>query len=199
MAENTRPVDALLQLVRAQLLDVNTCLPGVIVSYEGGRARVKPSVNKLFEDGSVVEYPIIPNARVLWPTFGGAGVKGPVRPGDPCLLVFAQQATDNSDDRRQFDLQDCFAVMCSVTGPLADDSNNDDLILFNGAASIKLKASGEIEVNGNVTNNGTITATENITAPVVIGTTNVTFGGKSGLTHTHSGVQPGAGNTGPPT
>lgn len=37
-----------------------------------------------------------------------------------------------------------------------------------------------------------------VTAPLITGTTNVTFGGKSGIGHTHSGVQTGGGNTGVP-
>ena len=56
-----------------------------------------------------------------------------------------------------------------------------------------------LTINGNTQANGTVTATGTITAPTVVGTTNVTFGGKSGVAHTHSGVQTGSGNSGPPT
>lgn len=52
--------------------------------------------------------------------------------------------------------------------------------------------------NGDSQFNGNIHATGTITAPNVVGTTNVTFGGKSGIAHTHSGVQTGSGNTGAP-
>lgn len=37
-----------------------------------------------------------------------------------------------------------------------------------------------------------------ITAPLVDGTTDVRFGGKSGISHVHDGVQTGTGNTGDP-
>lgn len=61
-----------------------------------------------------------------------------------------------------------------------------------------------ITVNGNTTINGTlhvtgaVTGDMTITAPNVNGTTNVTFGGKSGVGHTHSGVSTGTSNTGAP-
>ncbi len=52
-------------------------------------------------------------------------------------------------------------------------------------------------VNGDSQFNGKIDATSTITAPNVVGTTNVTFGGKSGVAHTHSGGTI-SGNTGAP-
>jgi phage baseplate assembly protein V len=55
-----------------------------------------------------------------------------------------------------------------------------------------------VTISGNLQVAGTITAGGNITAPVVVGTTNVTFGGKSGIGHTHSGVATGSSNTGVP-
>lgn len=58
--------------------------------------------------------------------------------------------------------------------------------------------SGNLQVSGNISAGGTINAGGTITAPNVVGTTNGTFGGKSMVSHTHSGVQPGAGNTGAP-
>lgn len=151
MAETSNnTVDALLELVRSQLLDVNTCVPGVIVSYENGKARVAPTVSKRFADGDVLDYPIIPNVRVCWPSFSGgqAGIKGPVKAGDRCLIVFAQQAVDNSDDQRMFDLQDAYAVMCDLGEAGAGDSgNNDDLTMFFGAAYIRITKAGAIEIN----------------------------------------------------
>lgn len=169
MAETSNnPVEALMGLIRAQLLDVNTCLPGVIVSYEGGVARVAPTGKKRFADGDALDYPIIPNVRVCWPSFGGgtAGVKGPVKPGDRCLLVFSQQAIDGTDDRRMFDLQDAYAVMCDLGNAGGGDSgNNADMTMFFGPAYIRLTAAGALQINApggttittpNTTNTGTL-------------------------------------------
>jgi len=63
-----------------------------------------------------------------------------------------------------------------------------------------------IVLNGPVTINGTLHVTDattcdaSVTAPLVVGTSNVTFGGKSGVAHEHSfGTKPGSGTTGAPT
>lgn len=151
MAETSNnPIDALLGLIRSQLMDVNTSIPGVIVDYAGGLASVQPTGKKRYADGDALDFPVIPNARVVWPAFAGgtAGVKGPVKPGDKCLLVIAQQAIDGSDDRRIFDLQDAYAVMCDLgnAGP-GDSGNNTDMTMFFGDAYIRLTAAGALEIN----------------------------------------------------
>lgn len=229
MAETSNnPVEALLGLVKSQLLDVNTALPGIIVSYENGLARVVPTGKKRFADGDVLDYPIIPNVRVCWPSFAGgtAGVKGPVKPGDKCLLVFSQQAIDGSDDRRMFDLQDAYAVMCDLgnAGP-GDSGNNEDMTMFFGPAYIRLTAGGALNINapGGTTintpsthNTGTLTTDGKLTyqdgmsgsgganGTAISGNLNHTAGTITSLgkkidgTHTHSGVQPGGGNTAVP-
>lgn len=55
---------------------------------------------------------------------------------------------------------------------------------------------GVSNLDGAVIAGATINASGDVTAPVVHGTTNITFGGKDGLNHHHSGVQTGSGNTG---
>lgn len=228
MAETSNnPVEALMGLIRAQLLDVNTCLPGVIVSYEGGVARVAPTGKKRFADGDVLDYPIIPNVRVCWPSFAGgaAGVKGPVKPGDRCLLVFSQQAVDGTDDRRMFDLQDAYAVMSDLGNAGAGDSgNNADMTMFFGPAFIRLTEGGALEINApggtkittpSTLNTGTLTteglftyqagmtgsgggAGTSISGNMTHEGGNLSSNGVALHTHTHSGVQPGPGNTGSP-
>jgi len=229
MAETSNnPIDALMGLVRAQLLDVNTALPAVVVSYENGLARVAPTPKKRFADGDVLDYPIIPNVRVCWPSFAGgaAGIKGPVKPGDRCLLVFSQQAVDGTDDRRMFDLQDAYAVMCDLGNAGAGDSgNNADMTMFFGAAYIRLTEGGALNIHApggtNIdtpatTNTGTLTTQGKLTyqdglagsgganGTAISGNLVHTAGSITSLgkkidgTHTHSGVQPGAGNTGAP-
>lgn len=229
MAETSNnPVEALLGLVKSQLLDVNTALPGVIVSYENGLARVVPSAKKRFADGDILDYPIIPNVRVCWPSFAGgtAGVKGPVKAGDKCLLVFSQQAVDGSDDRRMFDLQDAYAVMCDLgnAGP-GDSGNNEDMTMFFGPAYIRITAAGALDINapggttintpsthntGTLTTDGLLTYQDGMTGlggsngTTMQGDFNHTAGTITSLgkkidgTHTHGGVQTGGGNTAVP-
>lgn len=204
MAEQSDPVDALNELIRARLLEVNTALPATIVAYSSGRASVLPTAAKRFADGDALEFPIIRNVRVCWPSFAGgsAGVKGPIRNGDRCLLVFAQQAVDGSDDRRQFDLQDAYAVMVDL-GNDAPGDDNSAMALFFGAASIRISESGAIslsapggftvdapttEVNGKLTQTGEFRQA---------GGANI--GGIPFESHKHTGVQGGPSTSGGPT
>lgn len=229
MAEqSSNALDALQSLINSRLIDVNTALPAVIVSYNNGLARVAPVPKKRFADGDVLDYPIIPNVRVCWPSFSGgsAGIKGPVKPGDNCLLIFSQQAVDGSDDRRMFDLQDAYAIMCDVgrAGP-GDSANNDDMTMFFGAAYIRLTPGGALNIYapGGTTidtpdtlNTGTLTTQNTLTylngmagyggsiGTTMQGNFNHTAGTITSLgkridgTHTHGGVQPGGGNTAVP-
>jgi hypothetical protein len=64
-----------------------------------------------------------------------------------------------------------------------------------GTSSIN--STGAMEFTApSITFNGPVIGSSTITAPNLIGTTNVTFGGKSGITHQHS--DPQGGNTGAP-
>lgn len=190
MAENSNSMeDAILSLVQGQLSDVNTAMPGVIVSYADGYAKVMPIGKKRFADGDELDFPAIPNVPVCWPSFAGgtAGLKGPINAGDKCLIVFAQQATDGSDDLRQFDMTDAYAVMCD---PANTGGGNDALTLFFGGASVSINASGAvtIEAPGGLTINGKV---------VQSGGT-MTSEGVVVSTHVHKGVTAGGGMSGPP-
>jgi len=221
-------LDALIGLVRAQLLDVNTAIPGTIVSYADGLAKVLPTAKKRYADGDALDFPIIPNARVCWPSFAGgtAGVKGPVRAGDRCLLVFSQQATDGSDDRRMFDLQDVYAVMCDLGQSAAPGDDNESMSLFFGSAFLKFSPTGALTINapGGTTFNTpeTLTTGKLKTQGLFTYQAGLSGTGGSGVaatisgdivhvagsitslgrpidgSHTHSGVTPGGSNTGVP-
>jgi len=163
MAENSNDtLDALLDLIRSRLLDVNTSINGKIVSYKNGLASVKPVPKKRFADGDVLDYPTIHNVRVCWPSFAGgtAGIKGPVQAGDHCLLIFAQQAIDGSDDRRMFDLQDAYAVMANLGDVGGDAGANNAMTMYFGTAYIRLTSAGKLEINAP---GGTLIDTTNMT------------------------------------
>jgi phage baseplate assembly protein gpV len=227
MAETSNNlVESVQSMIHAMLGDVNTCLPGKIVSYENGVARVAPTVKKRYADGDVLDYPIIPNVRVCWPSFAGgtAGVKGPVKAGDKCLIVFSQQAVDGSDDRRAFDLSDAYCIMCDLGGTAGESSNNSDMVVYYGGASVKLSAAGKVTITAPAglhfetpatTNKGTLTtdglltykagmsgtgggASTTISGNMTHSGGSITSNGVTLHTHTHSGVQTGGGNTGAP-
>lgn len=219
MAESSaRPVDALLDLIRGQLLDVNTSIPAQIVSYADGLAQVQPTGKKRFADGDALDYPVISGVRVCWPAFAGgkAGIKGPVRAGDKCLLVFSQQAVDGTEDRRMFDLQDAFAVMCDLGAAVeADSPNNADMTMYFGEAFIRLTEDGKLMINapggttittpntlntGTFTTDGHITYNDGLTGKGESAHSDGSFksNGVPLHTHKHTGVQAGPSQSGPP-
>jgi phage baseplate assembly protein V len=78
-------------------------------------------------------------------------------------------------------------------------SNPGATITVTPAGIVTVAADGEIRLNGSKTVvNSDLDVAGTITAPNVVGTTDVTGGGKVLSTHIHSGVQTGGGNTGAP-
>lgn len=139
--------EALREFIRSELIDVNTSIEGVIVSYASGKASVRPIGKKRYQDGDALDFPVVTDVPVRWPTFAGgnAGVKGPVQAGDKCILVFSQQAIDGTDDTRRFDLSDCYAVMVDGSTQ-SQGGNNDDMVMYFGSAYIRLTAAGKLEI-----------------------------------------------------
>lgn len=214
--------------IRSEIMEINTSIQGEIVSYAGGFATVKPLGRKRFADGDELEFPNVERVPVRWPVFAGglAGVRGPVRAGDKCLLVFSQQADDGSDDMRRFDLTDAYAVIVD-NSQQSQGGNDNDMVMYFGAAYIKLTEGGALEINApggtkhisptnEFTGNNTVAGTETVQGKItgaggmgITGGTGVSISGNidstGGITnngknigsgHTHSGVQTGGGNTG---
>jgi hypothetical protein len=149
MAEPDIGADALAAMIHGLMGELNTCLEGTIVSYANGVAVVQPRGERSYSDGESVAYPQIHSARVSWPTFanGRAVVKGPIRQGDPCLLIFAQQAVDGSDDLRRHDLTDCEVLMVN-RGTVTDvATDNDSLYMAFGESFIRITEAGDVLVN----------------------------------------------------
>lgn len=226
MAESTDDyIASLRSLIKSEMIDVNTSINGVVVSYASGLATIRPTANKSYQDGDSLPFPLIYNVPVRWPSFNGGqcGFKGPIKPGDNVLVVFAQQATDGTDDQRRFDLNDayCLPAHNSMAG---QGANNDDTIMYFGSAYIKFTAGGAMEINapggcktiaptnlftGKVTVQGLVTFLAGMIGSTISGAAfvlngavqfigTITSNGKDiASTHTHSGVQTGGGTTGP--
>lgn len=227
MAEtNDDFISSMRGMINAELVDLNTSMDGVVVSYEGGFATVRPVGKKRFQDGDELDFPPIYKVPVRWPSFNGGkcGFKGPINPGDSVQIVFGQQAKDGTDDQRRFDLSDayCFPAHNSTD---AQGSNNNDTILYFGDAYIKLTESGQMEINapggckiiaptneftGKVTVKGLFsylagmvgTSGSGAASATISGIVNfigsLTSNGKNiSDSHTHSGVDAGPDTSGP--
>lgn len=216
MAETNDMVSGIRSLIQSELMDVNTSINAVVVSYANGVATVRPTANKLFADGDSLPFPDIVNVPMRWPSFNGGvcGMKGPVRAGDKVLVVFSQQATDGSDDVRRFDLSDAYAM------PVANDiqgqaGDNDSMVMWFGDAYIRLTADGKLEVNApggtvvtaptnDFSGSTTIAGTAAIAGLTKLdggfnSTGTATNNGKDiGSNHLHSLVRTGTDPSGPP-
>lgn len=225
MAEqNDDFISSIRNLINSELIDVNTSINGVVVSYSNGLATVRPTANKRFQDGESLPFPSIFNVPVRWPSFNGGqcGFKGPIRPGDQVHIFFVQQAKDGTDDLRRFDLTDAYCIPAhnSLAG---QGANNDDTIMYFGSAYIKFTENGAMEINapggcktiaptnlftGKVTVEGLMTFIAGMVGSASSGAAfvlnglaqfigTITSNGKTiDSTHQHSGVQSGGSNTG---
>ncbi|WP_347253234.1 Gp138 family membrane-puncturing spike protein [Leminorella grimontii] len=149
MAENNNLMQAFQSLIQSETSQINTAVDGVIESYSAGIASVKPIPQQKFIDGTALDYPVIPNVPVMWPRFAGdkAGVKGPVRPGDKCLLVFCQQAVDGSDDERRFSLNDAYCIVGGFGAATERGAENDQMQLYFNDAYVALTEDGKLLIN----------------------------------------------------
>jgi hypothetical protein len=163
-------VSDLRQLFAAELAEVHTCLPGVIVSYDGMSATVRPALAKQLANGQTLPAPSIVRVPVCWPcgTGGAALITVPLAAGDPVLLHFSERAIEDwlsgadgaPGDPRQFDLSDAFATPVVRPGTVTADLVNVSM-QFNGA-SIKISPGGTIQIfadavaiqSGSLTHNG---------------------------------------------
>lgn len=132
-------------LIQSEMIDLNTSISAEIVSYSGGFASVRPLAKKRFQDGDSLPFPVIHDVPVRWPVFAGglAGVRGPIKAGDKCHLVFAQQASDGTDDLRRHDLSDAYALIMD-NSQSSQGGNDDDMVLYFGEAHIRLTKTGRI-------------------------------------------------------
>jgi hypothetical protein len=173
------------------MAEMNTAMPGRIISYDAARNRavVQPSIPKMLEDGTELPAPTIAEVPILWPTGGGGAFTFPLRSGDEVWLEFSQRSLDGwlggsdamPDDPRQFDLTDCVAR----PGGGRDISGVDTsaTVLRMGGAAVRLEEGGTVRILGNLVVEGGV----------------ITHNGVNiGSTHSHINVEAGGGISGPP-
>lgn len=158
MSQDDNLTALLNQAIRNRLAEVQTSMPGEIVSYNYKKqmAVVQPSINRVYADKRVEKYPVINNVPVIFPRSGGASMTFPVKRGDSVLLIFTARSIDtwankggivNQDDNRMHSINDAIAIpglTSFAAGSMA--KNNEDVLLTYSGASIAIKPSGAVEV-----------------------------------------------------
>ncbi len=161
-------------LVKEQVNNIHTALPGEIVSVDVTTCRVtvKPKAQMRFSNGKVLDYPIISGVPVVIPQSpsSDAAIVFPVKKGDPCLLVFSEQALDYwfengmTNSQIKHGLSGAIAILGLMKTPSSDFKDavlNDKVIVRHGNASIALSNAtitirGDVTVEGNLLINGEV-------------------------------------------
>ena len=209
--------------LRAMQARLWTAIPGIVTQYPGAAGamtvNVQPTViNRVRNpDGSFAEVPmpVLLDCPVLWQGGGGVTATFPIAAGDECLVVFSSRCIDGwwhqggvqtAPEVRMHSLSDGFALIGvrSLPNTFTPPASAAALISNDGQTYITLNPTSKavaVHAPGGINLNGvTIDSNGNLTSPATItGTTDVVGGGKHLKTHTHSGVTPGAGTSGPPS
>lgn len=133
-------------------------MPGIIEEYDykTRQCSVKIDMQELYEDGSMLDYPVITNVPVMIACSGGASMTMPVKRGDTCLILFTDRdisswllgASGRSPKTmRMHDINDAVVLMGLMPfNYLSAAQNNDDLLITYEDSEITLKPEGSIEV-----------------------------------------------------
>jgi hypothetical protein len=195
MAQSNNEVKAVIKgWMDKRVSDIHTALPGKIISYDTSTnlAQVQPVGKFKTEDGRELDYPIIHNVPVCFPTSmgGQAGITLPIQPDDMCLLVFQESQSDDfisqsnkSQDFRRHSLNDAVAIPGVYPFTVGGEVSHPDSVCIKcGSAEIWLNDGGF---------SGSVGGTE-----FSFSGGDLVVNGISHFHHTHPGCQ--GGSTGEP-
>jgi hypothetical protein len=200
-------IEAIEQAMERKLSEINTNMPGTIVSYDApkNRAVVKVTLPKALDDDEALPGPQIVEVPVVWSASGGgsSSFTMPLQPGDGVMLAVQQRSLENwlggnndaPDDPRQFDLSDCVAIPgCSHNGTVA---HSEDVVLKFNKTEVRLKPDGTI-VLGNDKGGITIDGSGNMTLKAQSIHVDTAAKAFTLETHKHDKVQTGGALSGEP-
>lgn len=189
--------------LRQTVNNVRVAMPGIIQSFDATEQTVTVQCairEKINMDGNLSwqEIPLLLDVPIIFPRAGNYILTMPIQTGDECLVVFGDSCMDawwqsggvqNQIDCRRHDLSDGYAIVGLYSQPRRItnySTNTAQLRNLSGSAYVELSGNDVNIVGGNVT----ISATS-----VTIGGS-TTIDGRVFMSHKHSGVQTGGGNTG---
>lgn len=194
-----------------------TAMPGIVqaVDFTKMVLKVQPSIKGMIqnEDGSLqsVNYPLLINVPIVFPSAGGFTITFPVKVNDEVLVVFASRCIDSwwqsggigePMEARMHDLSDGFAIPgpkslpnaisgISSTGVQIRNDAGTSYVEIAADGKIKLVAPPGVEMTGNLKVTGNVVASGEVTGHSE--TVPVTL-----TTHVHPGVTSGGASTGGP-
>lgn len=146
--------------------DIRVAIPGIVQSFDPKEqtVTVQPAIRERVQDGdgrqSHMNLPLLLDVPVVFPRAGGFALTMPIKPGDECLVVFADMCIDawwsnggiqNQIEKRRHDLSDAIAIMGVWSQPRIVPGyslNSAQLRTEDGETCIDLKP-GTIEIHSN--------------------------------------------------
>lgn len=122
MSDSTPTLEEVLSdAIEDRLLDLYTNMPGIVESYDSTKqtATIRPAIKRTYEDGSVVDRPLIQNVPVIFNRGKKSSDTFPLAKGDPVLLCFSMRSIDiwkkqggsvDPKDFRKFNITDAYAI-----------------------------------------------------------------------------------------
>lgn len=177
----------------AMTLEAQPAIQGIVQSETG--------------ENAFVNYPLLVDVPIVFPSAGGFTITMPIAAGDEVLVVFASRCIDSwwqsggigvPMEYRMHDLSDGFAIpgprsqprvvpSISATGLQIRNDAGTTYIEIAADGKIKLVSPVGVELTGNLKVSGTVTADSGVISGVT-----------PFASHVHSGVTTGGGNSGPP-
>ena len=86
---------------RNDAFNTHVCLPCIVQEYDSSKRTVdvQPAIRERYvgEDGKIqyVNYPLLVNVPVCFPSAGGYHIHFPIKRGDECIVIFSDLSYDN--------------------------------------------------------------------------------------------------------
>lgn len=141
------------KLINESMQRTRCVMTGVVQSYNSvqNTAEIQPTVRERIvnEDGSVqyVQFPLLINVPVVFPSTSVAKVTFPIYKGCECLILFNDLSYDNFWQKgnvqnpvevRRHDLSDGIAIPCNLSLPKTKAVDQEGLLISYGSNKIKL-------------------------------------------------------------
>src|SRR3972149_1804614 len=146
------------QAMQSSLEGVKVAMPAEVVRYDHKKQLVdaKPYFKRKYQDGEVLDAPVIYNGPVAFPRAGDAFIALPIKAGHSVLLIFSDRslekwltsgAAGDPEDSRAHHMSDAFAIPGGYPFSNAADVNNaDDVIVKNKDLEMRIKKNGKLQV-----------------------------------------------------
>jgi len=153
-------VQAIEDTVAEKINELHTALPGTIKTYNAktGTIDVQPSGVYTAANGEIYDYPLLTDVPIVVTGSAKISIAAPIKSGDSCLLIFAEQSLEtwlsesDDDNELRFDLTNAIAIpgLTKVPVTAQNEANKQNAIVVTGDFIVK----GNVIVEGNIRSQG---------------------------------------------